>query len=164
MSDADAILALCRTLSVTSLDPGTVLLDEGARSGNLFVLIDGELEILKGEFQINVVAAPGAIFGEVSALLDIPHMATVRALTRASVYKIADAAAFLNANPAVAIEVARLLAQRLNGVTSYLVDLKRQFEDQESHLGMVDEVLETLVHQQRESFTPGSDRDPDPTI
>ena len=27
-------------------------------------------------------------------------------------------------------------------------------------LGMVDEVLETLVHQQPQRFTPGSDRDP----
>jgi hypothetical protein len=29
---------------------------------------------------------------------------------------------------------------------------------------MVDEVLEALVHQQNEEFSPGSDRDPGPTI
>jgi CRP/FNR family transcriptional regulator, cyclic AMP receptor protein len=46
-------------------------------------------------------------------------------------------------------------------VTTYLVDLKRQFEDHQNHLGMVDDILETLVHEQRTEFTPGSDREPD---
>jgi hypothetical protein len=57
-----------------------------------------------------------------------------------------------------------MLAQRLNGATTYLVDLKRQFEGQASHLGMVGEVLETLMHQQGEVFTPGSDRVDDPRM
>ena len=49
-------------------------------------------------------------------------------------------------------------------VTSYLVDVKKQFEDQQSHLGIVDEVLETLVHAQGagEEVDRGSDREPDP--
>ena len=49
-------------------------------------------------------------------------------------------------------------------MTNYLVDVKRQFESHANHLGLVDEVLETLVHQQRAQFNPGSNRDPDPTI
>jgi hypothetical protein len=76
-----------------------------------------------------------------SALLDMPHMA------------------FLESNKEVAFLLAQLLA--LHGVTTYLADLKAQFEDQENHLSMVDEILETLVHDQRREFTPGSDRDPD---
>ena len=43
---------------------------------------------------------------------------------------------------------------------NYLVDLKQQFASQENHLAMVDDVLETLVHQQHQRFMPGSDRDP----
>jgi CRP/FNR family transcriptional regulator, cyclic AMP receptor protein len=141
-----------------------VLLPEGASTGILYVLIEGELEILKGDFQVAVVSEPGAIFGEVSVLLGMPHMASVKALAPARVHRIDNAAAFLSAHPDVALELARLLAQRLNGVTSYLVDIKRQFEDQKSHLGMVDEVLESLVHQQRVTLDLGSDRDPDKSI
>jgi len=158
------ILDLCANLPETAFDPGTVLLTEGAQTGLLYILVAGSVEILKGDFQVDVVAEPGAIFGEISALLGIPHMATVRSLTPARAYRIGDAASFLDAHPELALEIARLLAQRLNGVTSYLVDLKRQFDDEASHLGMVDEVLETLVHQQRQSFVPGSDRDPDTSI
>jgi len=158
------ILDLCDGLRATDYRKGDVLLAEGTQTGMLYILVDGTVEILKGDFQIDVVSTPGALFGEVSALLDIPHMATVRVLNTSRVYKIEHAVAFLNNYPMVAMEVARLLAQRLNGVTNYLVDLKNQFQEEKGHLGMVDEVLETLLNQQRDKFVPGSKRDPDTRI
>lgn len=140
--------------------PGEVLLAEGETSGRLFVLADGELEVLKGDFLINTVAERGAVFGDMSVLLGMPHMATVRALTPAVLHVTDRGGEFLRSHPEIAYLMAQLLAQRLHGVTTYLVDLKRQFEGEESHLGMVDEILESLVHEQRRGFTPGSDRDP----
>jgi CRP-like cAMP-binding protein len=155
-----AILHLCGGVPVRDFEPGAVLMAEGARSGLLYVLAEGEVEIVKGDYQINIVSDPGAIFGEISVLLDLPHMATVRALTRCRVHEVREGAAFLQANKEIAFHLSQLLARRLHGVSTYLVDLKRQFEHQSDHLGMVDEVLETLVHQQARRFTPGSDRDP----
>lgn len=157
---SDELLALCRELPVAEFAPGDALLDEGQTSGRLYVLIDGEVEIAKGPYQINVVSEPGAIFGEMSVLLSMPHMATVRALTPCRAHQSTDAQAFLKAHPQIAFHLSRMLAQRLNGVTSYLVDLKRQFEGEASHLGFVDEILECLVNNQGPAFKPGSDRDP----
>jgi CRP/FNR family cyclic AMP-dependent transcriptional regulator len=155
-----SILDYCQGLPAARFAPGDILLAEGDRSGKLYFLIEGQVEILKGDYQINVVSDPGAVFGEISILLGIPHMATVRAVAPTSAFAAADGDAFLQAHREIAYHLSKILAQRLHGVTSYLVDLKRQFEDHESHLGIVDEVLETLVHQQAEEFTPGSDRDP----
>ncbi len=91
-------------------------------------------------------------------------MATVRAL-RPSVFRVAgDPTEFLRANPEIALAVAALLARRLHTVTTYLIDLKRQFESHENHLSLVDEVLESLVHHQEPPAEPGSDRHPDPTV
>ena len=56
--------------------------------------------------------------------------------------------------------MARLLANRLNAATTYLVDLKRRFAGSSDHLGLVGKVLETLIHQQEQDFLPGSERDP----
>lgn len=151
----------CADQPIAAFEPGDVLLAEGAATGRLYVLLDGAVEIVKSAYQINVVDERGAIFGEMSALLGIPHMATVRALTPARAHVIDDGVAFLQANQQLSFLLAQLLAQRLNGVTSYLVDLKRQFEDQSNHLSMVDDILETLVHDQRQNFTPGSDREPE---
>jgi hypothetical protein len=63
---------------------------------------------------------------------------------------IVKARRFLEVRPELAFHIAKLLGQRLRLVTTYLVDLKKQFEQHEDHLGMVDEVLESLVHHQGE--------------
>lgn len=157
----ESILEYCRDLPTAHFEAGDILLAEGDRSGKLFLLIDGEVEILKGDYQINLVSDPGAIFGEISALLDTAHMATVRATTDTNAYVADSGSGLLQSNKEIAYHLSHMLAQRLHGVTSYLVDLKCQFEDERGHLGMVDEVLETLVHQQDVAFVPGSDRDPD---
>jgi CRP/FNR family transcriptional regulator, cyclic AMP receptor protein len=156
-------LDYCGGLPERTYDASVVLLQEGV-PGPLYVLAEGAVEILKGDLQINVVDEPGAIFGEVSALLGIPPMATVRTLEPSRLFVIADGLAFLSSRPELALAVARLLASRLDSVTSYLNDLRKQFEDQKSHLGMVDEVLETLVHGQQIASRGGggSDREPDP--
>jgi CRP/FNR family cyclic AMP-dependent transcriptional regulator len=155
-----SILDLCHALPVQTFEPGAVLLCEGKTSGLVYILIDGEVEILKGEFQINVVSDPGAIFGEISVLLDIPNSATVRAVTPCSAYLVTDGETFLRSHQEIAYQLSKLLAQRVYRLTCYLADLKRQFEHHDDHLSMVDEVLETLIHDQQRSFTPGSDRDP----
>jgi CRP-like cAMP-binding protein len=145
-----------------SLPAGTVLLKQGTRSGKLFILLDGTIEVKREETLVATIDEPGAMFGEMSALLDIDHTANVVAATPVTVYEFADAAGFLQSDPQIALNVARKLAQRLNTVTTYLVDLKRQYSGHSNHLGMVSEVLASLVYQQAEEFTPGSDRDPGP--
>ena len=159
----DTLLRVTERLPQTDVAAGEVLLQEGGQTGLLYILVDGEVDILKGDVQVEQVSEPGAVFGEISALLDTPHMATVKATTPVRVVRIEQAAQFLGDHPDLAIEVARLLAERLTNVVGYLADLKRQFAGRD-HLAMVDEVLESLVNQQRRPFTPGSNREPDPAV
>lgn len=152
---------LCQNLPIAVFEPGAVLIAEGHATGRLYVLVEGVVEVLKSDFQINLVSDAGAIFGDMSALLGIPHMATVRAVSQCSAHVIEGGDAFLQSHQEVAYQLAKLLAQRLHGVTTYLADLKRQFEGEDNHLGMVDDILEALVHDQGREFTPGSDREPE---
>ena len=144
------------------LPAGTLLLKQGTRSNKLYVLLEGTVDVKREETLVATINEPGAMFGEMSALLDVDHTANVIAATPLIVYEFDDAAGFLQSDPQVALTVARKLAQRLNTVTTYLVDLKRQYAGHSNHLGMVSEVLASLVYQQTEAFTPGSDRDPGP--
>ncbi len=155
-----SILDLCHSLPVQAFEPGADLLYEGRLAGLLYVLIEGEVEILKSDFRVTVICDPGAIFGEISVLLGIPNTATVRAIKPCRAYVVEDCDRFLQSHQEIAYQLSKLLAQRVHRLTSYLVDLKRQFEEQDNHLSMVDEVLETLIHDQRQSITLGSDRDP----
>src|SRR3954467_14860842 len=110
-----------------NVSAGTEVLHEGARTGHLYVLIEGRLEVVKGETVVATMTEPGAIAGEMSVLLDMPHTATVRAVQDSVIYEIDDAASFLRQQPAMALIIARMLAQRLNVATTYLADLKRQY-------------------------------------
>jgi CRP/FNR family transcriptional regulator, cyclic AMP receptor protein len=159
-----SILDMCEDVPPQELAAGTVLLPEGKRSGHLYVLRSGSVEVLRGDTQVAVVEEPGAVFGEMSVLLNRPHTATVRALTPVTVHVFDDAEKFLRSNPEIAFMVGRLLAGRLNAATTYLADLKQQFEGHSNHLGMVGEVLDTLIHQQDEEFNLGPEREADPRL
>ena len=65
----------------TMVPAGTVLLTEGMTSGRLYVLVEGSIEVVRGETQVAVVSEPGSMFGEMSMLLELPHTATVRTLS-----------------------------------------------------------------------------------
>ena len=119
------ILDACGEIPVRTFEPATVLLEEGRKSGRLYVLADGQVEVLKGGFQVGVVSDPGALFGEMAVLLDTPHTATVRCVTACRLHAIEDADAFLRSNKEFAYDIARLLAQRLQGVTTQVGDLGR---------------------------------------
>lgn len=156
-----AVLDLCEGLTQRTYGPGDILLGEGTKTDSLHILVEGEVEICKNDIPIYATGEPGSLFGEMSVLLQIPHTATVRALGPCRAYFVGDAAGFLRSHQGLGYLLARLLAQRLNAMTSYLADLKAQFHDRSDHLGMVDEVLESLMHHQDDEVIPGSDRYPD---
>jgi CRP/FNR family transcriptional regulator, cyclic AMP receptor protein len=52
----------------------------GTKTGRLLILRKGAVVIVKDDIEIARVAEPGAVFGELSILLDKPHTAHVRAL------------------------------------------------------------------------------------
>ena len=87
-----------------------------------------------------------------------------RPVAPSTVYAFDEAERFLRSDPEITLAVARMLAHRLNAATTYLVDLKRQYAGHGNHLGMVSDVLASLIHNQDSGFTPGSDRQPDPAM
>jgi CRP-like cAMP-binding protein len=154
-----AILQHCADSPLKQVPDGTVLLAEGQKTGRVYILSEGRIEVSRGDTQITVLDEPGSLVGEMSLLLNVPHTATARTLGDTKVYVIEDAADFFSTHPDLSWLVARLLANRLNAATTYLVDLKHQFADYGDHLEMVGEVLEALMLQQERDFHPGSERD-----
>jgi CRP-like cAMP-binding protein len=120
-----AILKLCQGIPLQTVGPGTILFAEGKHDRTLCVLVDGEVEILKDEFQVNTVCESGAVFGEMSILLNSPHTATVRARTPCRIHTIEDGDAFLRENKDMAYDLLKILAGRLQGVTTHLTNLNR---------------------------------------
>jgi CRP-like cAMP-binding protein len=152
----DDILALCADLPERTFQSGSDLLAEGSRSGEIHVLVDGTVGIEVGGVLVKRVAEPGAFLGEISALLGTVHSARVVALTacRTKVMPAAQA----TANPEVLLGMARLLAARLQAMTGYLADLRNQYADSDTHLGLMADVLSELTLARPSGISPGSTR------
>jgi CRP/FNR family cyclic AMP-dependent transcriptional regulator len=155
------LLALCEDLPTASVPAGESLIEEGGQPNRLYVLESGAVTIERDGTPFARIDAPGAIFGELSWVLGRPATATVRAAADVVVRVVEDPEAFLTERPGAALAVLRMTASRLDGLTQYLVDVKRQFSGLTGHLGMVDQILDTLVHHQAPRATPGSARDPE---
>jgi CRP-like cAMP-binding protein len=116
-----AVLDYCTGGTERQVAAGTLVVAEGGTTGHLYVLMQGKLEVLKGEMVVATVTEPGAVLGEMSVLLGLPHTATVRACSDAVVYEFEDAASFLKQEPEVALLIARLLAQRSGSMSRTLI-------------------------------------------
>jgi CRP/FNR family transcriptional regulator, cyclic AMP receptor protein len=158
------VLDYCTGGSQRQVSAGTVVIREGGTTGHLYVLMEGRLEVLKGETVVASIGEPGAIVGEMSVLLDKPHTATVRAASDSTLYEFEDAGAFLRDQPAVALLIARLLAQRLNVANTYLADIMQQYAGHGDHLAMVGEILQSMINLPPIQVSPGSDRQSDPRM
>jgi CRP/FNR family transcriptional regulator, cyclic AMP receptor protein len=158
------ILDYCKGAVRREVPAGTIVISEGSKTGHLFVLVEGQLEVLRGDAVVAVLSEPGALTGEMSLLLDRPHTATVRTAAPSIYYEVEAAALFLNEEPAAALLIARLLAQRLNVATTYLADLMQQYAGHGTHLEMVGEILQSMISLPPLKVSPGSDRQSDPRM
>ena len=133
-------------LPLTNYKAGETVLFTGSTSGRLVILKTGKVSVVKDDIQIAEVAQPGAVFGELSALLDQPHEADVFAL-EASQFHVADAEALLKEDPVALLYVAAVLARRLDSANRTLVELKTQVQTGQpgSEIGRTIQKMERLL-------------------
>jgi CRP/FNR family transcriptional regulator, cyclic AMP receptor protein len=142
-----AILKLIAGHETKSFEAGSTIIEQGTPSGPLLVLIQGQVEVLRDNVRVAKASEPGAVFGETSVLLGSPHTASVRTLKPSTFVIIENPRRFLESSAEASLHVAGILAARLNALNQYLLDVKQQYEGHD-HLGMVDDVLDTLMHHQ----------------
>ncbi len=102
-----------------SFEPGDLIVEEGQTGNGLYVIVSGNVEVLKGDLTANpqVLAKRGAgdVFGEMALLGEWPRTASVRALDLVQCLGI-DRWVFLSQlerQPQVTIRMLQILAQRL---------------------------------------------------
>jgi CRP/FNR family transcriptional regulator, cyclic AMP receptor protein len=124
--DDAAFEKMFSALPVTTYHAGETIMSDGSKTGRLLILKSGEVEVLKNSAFLARVDQPGAVFGELAALLDRPHGADVRAV-RDSDFHVADVELLKN-DPVALLGVARKLARRLVTTNASLVALKNEIQ------------------------------------
>jgi uncharacterized protein YhbP (UPF0306 family) len=84
--EAESLAAQLNTLAV---EEGAVIVRQGAPADKFFIIIDGEVEVVReddGQQRTLATLSRGQFFGEMAILRDTPRMATVRAITPTTLF------------------------------------------------------------------------------
>ncbi|MEM1428243.1 MAG: cyclic nucleotide-binding domain-containing protein [Pseudomonadota bacterium] len=139
------VLRHCTGLPAVTFAAGDTVLSEGMAGRGLFILIEGTVAVSKSGVEVARVSEPGAVFGEMSALLDLPVSATLTAVVPTTAYLSSDAIEFFSQAPAVAVHTARLVASRLHHATRHLAEVQARSKGRTGPLSVVDRILEAMI-------------------
>jgi CRP/FNR family cyclic AMP-dependent transcriptional regulator len=131
---------------LVSLATGELLLTQGGKTDCIYFMVQGSVKITKDDYEVATVSDEGAVFGELSILLNKEHSASVECLEDSKFYCIENPVEYLEDHPKVIWHIAQILGLRIFNLNQYLVDLKQQDEG-EDHLQMVEDVLGVLLNQ-----------------
>jgi CRP-like cAMP-binding protein len=107
--------------------PGEVILRQGEPGSTVYLLLSGCVKVVgneAGREPLLAIRVGGELVGEMAALSGKPRSATVTACTATSARAIAgtELRAFLRACPEAAIEVARMISERLRWANERRID------------------------------------------
>jgi signal transduction histidine kinase len=116
---------LCAQAEPMTLAAGETLIEEGTTGDSMFVVLTGELDVVKqsgdGELPLARVG-PGAIQGEMAAIEERPRTASVRAVGDVEVLRVSRDALIdvLGSGPEAALGILRTVLSRLRSTESLL--------------------------------------------
>jgi signal transduction histidine kinase len=121
---------LCAMAEDLRLAAGQVLMEEGEPGDAMYVIAEGEFEVIKDSGDRQVILArrvPGDFIGEISLLEQSPRSATIRALVDSRVFRIGQASfrQLLVASPNASAAILKTVGQRLRGTESVLVQREK---------------------------------------
>ncbi|EYF03561.1 cyclic nucleotide-binding domain-containing protein [Chondromyces apiculatus] len=136
----EVLRMLAGSLEVQDLEPGHVIFREGESGRDMFVLLDGEIEVLKRskrnlEARVAVLG-PNDWFGEMSILDVMPRSATVQAISPSRVLRISahDLDTLyrrdLKAYSLLVLNIAREMSRRLRVADGLLADFVANMLDE----------------------------------
>ena len=130
--------ALVAALDVREMAPAEMLFHEGDPGNDLYVVVDGELEVLMGEgnneLLLNILRE-GEYFGEMSLVTGEVRSASVRARTPSTLLSMSRAQFIdlIRRHPELATSLVRVLSQRLDATNTAtyrdLTEKNRQLQE-----------------------------------
>ena len=131
--DSAKLKLLAFTSRALKFAPGEELMHRGESSDSVYVILEGEVEIIgetsAGEFVLAVVGSNASI-GEMGVIQNATRGATVRAKTAVRTLRIAGEVflRLITENPECALDVMRQLSERVRASNARLSTAQRELE------------------------------------
>ncbi len=102
--------------------PNEIISAEGDTDKNIFVLISGTVAVYKNNVKISEFNKEGTILGELSAILNKPRTATIKAITDSELYVYENTLQeIIKMHPDFTLKLLRALAERLAAATEKII-------------------------------------------
>lgn len=120
----DVLSTVADGSEVIAVDPGTVIIEEGSHSEEMYVVLEGRLVVTKqsGDKEVELARlGAGEVVGEIALLDDAPRTATVTAIEPTRLVKVpVDAFEALLGDPRVVRRMFRTVTARLRDIEDTL--------------------------------------------
>lgn len=120
-----AIYRLVELAQMHAFCPGDLILQEGQMSAGCFIILSGQVEIVKSlntpRQRILATLGSGEIVGEMAVIDEQPHSASVRAIedTQCIMIERWDFKAQMQAYPEIALQLLPILAKQLRSLLEH---------------------------------------------
>ncbi|MCK9225606.1 MAG: cyclic nucleotide-binding domain-containing protein [Candidatus Muirbacterium halophilum] len=114
----------------------TELFREGDHSVETYLLLKGEVEVLKGDQKVAIINDVGTFIGEMGTLLNHPRSATVRTV-KDSLFVVIEPVDFekvIQAQPNIAFKLCKILAIRLQETTNELCKMQLKSNSKDNNI------------------------------
>lgn len=122
--DESLLEAVCARSEQISVDPGTVLIEEGSKSEEMYVIVEGEVRVIKrsGDREVDLARLEtGDVVGEIALLDEAPRTATVVAERKTLLVRVpVEAFEILLSDPSVVRRMFHTVTSRLRGIENTL--------------------------------------------
>ena len=151
----DIIEGLVKAAVERSFQPGQIIFQEGSTGRELYLIVEGTIEVVKGHGADEMVLArhgPGDFFGEMSFIEDNPRFATIRALepTRLLEFSEQNLRSVLLRQPRLLYGMVQELSARLRKADMQMIaDLQRKNIDLTQAYRELQEAQAALVEKER---------------
>lgn len=121
---------------VQKLTPGEYLFEQDDPDKTIYILLEGELEIIMDGSLIATINEPGTFIGEMSIIRGMPRSASVRSRTDAKLYCIDGSNLLLLAqeHPVILSRLCKVLANKIATTSTELSVLKMMGNPEKTHV------------------------------
>lgn len=153
--EPEVLERLASALTERRYQPGRIIMQEGSEGGDVHLIVEGRVEVVKGEGSDEMHLAergPGDLFGEMGLFERSPRFATVRALepTRLLQLPEANARALLAEQPLLLYRTVQVLSARLRESDLQMIaDLQRKNRELARAYQELQEAQAAMVEKER---------------
>ena len=119
---------------IKRFEAGKIVFNEGDTDTSVYILVEGNVEVLRGGERVAVIDVGDTFIGEISALTGQPRSASVRTTKPSTMLVVSHIEDLLAADSSWSLKLARTLARRLLKTNERLQRVEKRLREEQKRV------------------------------